>query len=184
VRAVLLLRLDGSPESVAGELKKMRAALAGAMARIEAATPAEEEALWEPRRLISPAAFRLRPDKLSDDVTVPRGRVGEAIRGFREIGRARRVPILAFGHLGDGNIHVNVMHDRRDPDETARALAAKGEITRLALSLGGVLSGEHGVGLVKAPYVSGQLGPVERRLMAGIKQAFDPHGIMNPGKGY
>jgi D-lactate dehydrogenase (cytochrome)/glycolate oxidase len=184
VRALLLLRLDGSSAAVAGDLKVLGAALAGAMALIEAVAPAEEELLWEPRRLINPASFRIRPDKLSDDVTVPRGTVGEAIRGYREIARARRVPILAFGHLGDGNIHVNVMHDGRDPDETARAQAAKAEITRLTLSLGGVLSGEHGVGLVKAPYISGQLGPVELRLMAEIKRAFDPRGIMNPGKGY
>ena len=149
-----------------------------------ATTPADEEALWEPRRLLNPASFRAAPDKINDDVTVPRGKLREAAAGVAAIAAELGVRILLFGHVGDGNLHVNIMHDAANADERNRAETARERILSLSLSLGGTLSGEHGVGLSKLPFIDRQLSPVERGLMARIKAAFDPCGIMNPGKAY
>ncbi|MFW5735129.1 MAG: FAD-binding oxidoreductase, partial [Oceanidesulfovibrio sp.] len=118
------------------------------------------------------------------DITLPRGKLLEGLVKIREIGRDAGLTILTFGHLGDGNIHVNIMHDASDAEERSRALAAKEHVLALTLSLGGSISGEHGVGLAKAAHVHKQLGPAERSLMAGVKHAFDPRNIMNPGKGW
>ncbi len=184
-RAVLLFKLDGGTDALRKDMDR----LAHVLKNTDPAYLAEgfgeerEEPLWELRRLVNPASFRLGPDKLSDDVTVPRGRVRDAVSGIRKIQEKLGLPILTFGHLGDGNLHVNIMYDA-GAGEKDRALAAKDEILGLALGLGGTLSGEHGVGLAKAPYVDRQIGPRERGLMRSVKQCFDPHGIMNPGKAY
>lgn len=185
-KAVLLLRADGSAEAVKADAARLTKALTGpgALHLETAATPASEKALWDVRGLINPASFSLAPDKLSDDATFPRGSLGEAILGIREIGARHGLLILIFGHLGDGNLHVNIMHDAKDAGEAARAAKAREEISGLTLSLGGSLSGEHGVGLSKLPFLDRQFAPAERALMRRVKAAFDPHGIMNPGKGY
>ena len=185
-RTALLLKLDGSGESVAAEAEQLRSVLAasGPVHLALGVGPDEEEPLWELRRRISPASFLVRPDKLADDITVPRGALGRALTGIREISRRLDVPILTFGHFGDGNIHVNIMHDARDTEEARRARDAKAAVTDLVLELNGSLSGEHGVGLIKAPYVHRQLTGLERHLMRRIKEQFDPLGILNPGKGF
>lgn len=186
VRAALLFRLDGDNAVLDAALDRLHE-------NVKACSPiwaavgkgsAEEEPLWAIRRSINPASFLVKPDKLSDDVTVPRGKLRTALEGIRTIATAHGLTILTFGHVGDGNIHVNIMHDAAAPEERAHALAAKGEVTDLILSLGGSLSGEHGIGLTKAPYVHRQLSPLERELMHGIKATFDPSNIMNPGKSF
>ena len=184
--AALLLRVDGSPEAVAADARLLAAATAkaGPIWSQAATTPAEEEILWEPRRLLNPASFKTAPDKISDDVTVPRGKLREAAAGVAAIGQELRVRILLFGHVGDGNLHVNIMHDAACTDERTRALTARERILMLCLKLRGTLSGEHGVGLSKLPFLDRQLSPVERGLMHRIKAAFDPCGIMNPDKAY
>lgn len=186
VRAALLFRLDGSRAALPLEVDRLAAAVRDAAPVWSAVGVGrdEEEPLWTIRRSINPASFLVKPDKMSDGVTVPRGRLREALEGIRAIAEARSLTILTFGHVGDGNIHVNIMHDASVTEEREHALAAKGEVTDLILSLGGTLSGEHGVGLTKAPYVHRQLSKLERGLMAQVKVAFDPHGIMNPGKAY
>jgi len=189
VQAVLLFRLDGSRAALAADLQRLRAALDDTAqsrpAWLEQGLGAqEEEPLWEIRRLINPASFRVAPNKISDDVTVPRGSLLPALTGIRAISGHCGLTILTFGHVGDGNIHVNIMHDAARGDEKQRAGQAKLAVMELILSLGGTLSGEHGIGLTKAPYVHRQLGEEERRLMRDIKSAFDPHGILNPGKAF
>jgi len=181
-----LFRLDGSRAALPLEVDRLAAAVRDAAPVWSAVGVGrdEEEPLWTIRRSINPASFLVKPDKMSDDVTVPRGRLREALEGIRAIAEARSLTILTFGHVGDGNIHVNIMHDASVTEEREHALAAKGEVTDLILSLGGTLSGEHGVGLTKAPYVHRQLSKLERGLMAQVKAVFDPHGIMNPGKAY
>lgn len=183
--AALLLRLDGSRAALAADLESLAAIL-----RQAAATHLEqglgsgrEEPLWELRRLINPASFRVRPDKLSDDVTVPRGRLAAALAGIRQAGADAGLPVLVFGHVGDGNLHVNIMHDAA-AGEDAAARKAKSAILDLVLSLGGTMSGEHGIGLAKAAYLPRQIGPAELALMRRIKDQFDPRHIMNPGKAY
>jgi len=185
-KAALLLAIDGSEEAVRADLSRLLRAvepLAPAFLQ-KARTPQDEEALWEPRRQINQGAYQYGPDKLSDDIAVPRGSVGEAVRRIREIGRALSLTILAFGHLGDGNLHVNIMHDASDPDQARRAQDAKQAVLEMTIALGGTISGEHGVGLTKLAWLSRMRGPETVAAMQAVKLALDPHGIMNPGKAY
>ena len=184
--AALFLRVDGSPEAVAADLKLLAAATApaGPVWTQAADSPGAEEALWELRRLLNPASFKAAPDKISDDVTVPRGRLRDAAAAIEAVAREMRVRILLFGHVGDGNLHVNIMHDAADQDERARALTARERILMLCLKLRGTLSGEHGIGLSKLPFFDRQIDPAQQELMRRVKAAFDPTGIMNPQKAY
>jgi D-lactate dehydrogenase (cytochrome)/glycolate oxidase len=184
--AALLVRLDGSAEAVAADLRRLGAVLAARTPLfVRTATDAAgQDALWEVRTTLNQASFQVAPDKLSDDVTVPRGLLRRAAAEIRAIAGGAGLPILVFGHVGDGNLHVNIMHHAHDPDERRRALAAREAILDLTLALRGTLSGEHGVGLSKLPFLDRQIGPAERGLMRRIKAVFDPHGIMNPGKAY
>ncbi|MFW5500808.1 MULTISPECIES: FAD-binding oxidoreductase [unclassified Maridesulfovibrio] len=179
---LLLLKIDGSAESVKTDLARIEDALRTvAVTFAEQGSGADQESLWELRRVISPAAFNLAPDKQGEDVAVPRGKVAEAIKGYHAIGEQLGVTVLCFGHLGDGNIHVSTMYDK-SAGEQEKALKAKQRIFSLTLDLGGTLSGEHGIGLTKAKYINMQLDKTQQRLMAGIKNTFDPLNIMNPGK--
>lgn len=184
--ALLLLKCDGRPHSLGEELALMRQALStvGPCFLAEARDPQAEDQLWEFRRLINQASFCLGRDKISEDVTLPRSKVAQGIAGIREIGRCHDLPILTFGHLGDGNIHTNIMFDAADERQAQAAAQAHDQVLDLVLGLGGVLSGEHGLGLTKRKYLERQVGPVERGLYVLIKRAFDPRGIMNPGKAY
>lgn len=184
-KAVLLVQVDGSPDNVARDVAIVADVLGQhGPACLETAQGEDEERLWELRRSINPASYTLGPDKMSDDVTVPRGQVGRAVGAIHGLAAKRGLRIMVFGHLGDGNLHVNIMHDGGNEDERANAAVAKAEVLKLVLDMGGTLSGEHGVGLTKLSHVGNQLTPLERELMAGVKAAFDPHGIMNPGKGF
>lgn len=179
---LLLLKIDGSAESVKTDLVRIEESLRGVeVTFVEKGSGDEQERLWELRRVISPAAFNLAPDKQGEDVAVPRGRVAEAIKGYHAIGEQLGVVVLCFGHLGDGNIHVSTMYDK-SAGEQEKALKAKLQIFQLTLELGGTLSGEHGIGLTKAKYLNMQLDKTQQRLMGGIKNIFDPLQIMNPGK--
>ncbi|WP_407944129.1 FAD-binding oxidoreductase [Maridesulfovibrio sp.] len=180
---LLLLKIDGSEESVSTDLGRIGKALDRVETTfMEKGAGADQERLWELRRVISPAAFNLAPDKQGEDVAVPRGKVAEAIEGYHAIGAELGVIVLCFGHLGDGNIHVSVMYDKSVPGQSENSLLAKKRIFQKTLDLGGTLSGEHGIGLTKAAYIGMQLGRAEQRLMNGIKRTFDPMNIMNPGK--
>lgn len=183
--ACLLIRVDGSEEGVAVDLKRLEAALrlADPMSLLTGRGD-DEDALWDVRRKISPSSFNLRPDKMGEDIAVPRGKVPEAVEACHRIGKDHNLPIMCFGHLGDGNIHVNIMHNASWDVEAKAAQAAKDEVFKTALALGGTISGEHGTGLTKKDYVALQLGEHERAVMLGIKGVFDPNGIMNPGKGW
>ncbi|WP_027189641.1 FAD-binding oxidoreductase [Fundidesulfovibrio putealis] len=185
-KAALLLAIDGSEEAVRADLSRLLRAVEPLRPAFlqKARTPQDEEALWEPRRQINQGAYQYGPDKLSDDIAVPRGSVGEAVRRIREIGRGLSLTILAFGHLGDGNLHVNIMHDASDADQARRALDAKQAVLEMTIALGGTISGEHGVGLTKLAWLSRMRGPEAVAAMQAVKFALDPHGIMNPGKAY
>jgi len=142
----------------------------------------DSERLWEARRNVSQSVYKLRPDKLSEDIVVPRSRMGEFI-GFLE-GLARRddIPMAAYGHAGDGNIHVNILFDEKIPGQWEKAQAAVKELFTKVLEMKGTLSGEHGVGVTKAPFIEMELSRPVLELMGRLKKAFDPKGILNPGK--
>ncbi len=183
--ALLLFAVDGNHEAiVASELDEI-AALArrcGASEIRIARTAEESAALWNARRSISPALARRRPNKLGEDISVPRSAIVPMVRAIREIAARHALPIPVFGHAGDGNLHPNILCDRRDAQEMVRVRLAAREIFEAALALGGTLSGEHGIGLLKKQFMEEDLGAGTLALMRRIKDAVDPAGIMNPGK--
>ena len=183
-QALLLIEIDGREESISSQAESILQTLERLEATgIRMASSAQEaDELWKARRAISPALFRLKPNKINEDIVVPRDKIPEAIERFQEIGSRLGLLIVSFGHAGDGNIHVNVMYDAENPEEDAKAKTAVNDIFRTVMALGGTLSGEHGVGLTKAPYLSMELDPVSIALMKKIKHLFDPNNILNPGK--
>ena len=183
--AFLLLEVDGEREVVEVQSRKLGEFLAaetGLLAVRAAGDEAEAEALWAARRAISPAAFQLKPDKLGEDVVVPRSRIPELVEYAAELAQTHGLPIFTFGHAGDGNIHVNIMLDQANRDEIERAETAKRLLFAKVLALAGTLSGEHGVGITKADYLALEVDAHGLAVMAGLKRFFDPQNILNPGK--
>ncbi len=182
--AALLIKLDGGREALSSDLARLEAVLekAGPVHMQKGLGKDQEEPLWEVRRLINPASFQMAPDKLADDIAVPRGKVARALAGIEAVSAEVGLPILTFGHLGDGNIHVNVMYDAATQSD--RAMAAKERVLDVVLDLGGTMSGEHGIGMLKRSYIDRQVGERELDLMRRVKAVFDPTNIMNPGKAY
>jgi len=184
VNAILLIDIDGREASVKTETSLVeKIALENKLLRvITAKTPNERDTLWEVRRVISPALYNIAPFKINEDICVPRSRILEALRRIAEI--HKRYPALKvanFGHIGDGNIHVNIMHEE---GEQQKMMAEKmiEEILRTTVELGGTISGEHGIGNVKSAFLSLEIPPQELRIMKDIKHLLDPKGILNPGK--
>ena len=120
--------------------------------------------------------------EINEDVVVPRSKVPELVSSIEEIGRRNSTFVANFGHAGDGNIHVNFVVDRDDPQQIARARKCVAETFQLSVDLGGTISGEHGIGYVKSPYMGFALDAATIDIMKAIKNAFDPNGILNPGK--
>jgi glycolate oxidase len=182
--ALLLMAVDGHPREVAERAAAMARFCReqGARPVMQAKTAPEAESLWRARRAISPALFKIKPQKVSEDVAVPLSAIPALVTGLEEISRQRGLPILCYGHAGDGNIHINIMYDRHVPQERDQVGPAVTELFALVRQLQGTLSGEHGVGLTKAPYLGLELSPEAIALQKRIKQVFDPNNIMNPGK--
>ncbi|MFW6112986.1 MAG: FAD-binding oxidoreductase, partial [Thermodesulfobacteriota bacterium] len=184
VTALLLFMVDGHPKDVAARAKLLGEICKKAKSPLllTAKDDAEAERLWAARRAISPATFKVKPHKVSEDVAVPLGAIARLVTGAEKIARQRHLPIICFGHAGDGNIHVNIMFDQTRPRERSAAHAATEDLFALVRRLQGTLSGEHGIGLTKAPYLGLELSDAALALQRRLKQAFDPHNIMNPGK--
>ncbi|MBU4232435.1 MAG: FAD-binding protein [Proteobacteria bacterium] len=182
--ALLLMAVDGHPRDVEDRATRMARFCReqGANPVLRAKTPEEAEGLWRARKVISPALLKVKPHKVSEDVAVPLGAIPALIAGLQEISRRRGLIIPSYGHAGDGNIHVNVLYDRQVPGEREMANLAVEDIFTIVRKLNGTLSGEHGIGLTKAPYLGMELSEAAMALQRRIKQAFDPHNIMNPGK--
>ncbi len=185
VEATLLIETDGNDE--AAVLREIEAVAAicrqcGARQVNVAGNEAERSQLWKARRSVAPALARKTPNKLGEDITVPRSEIPEAIRRLKVISAKYGLPIVIFGHAGDGNLHPNILFDKRDKKQWAKVEQMVAEEFALALELGGTLSGEHGVGKLKRPYMEKALGPVSIRIQKDIKQALDPLNILNPGK--
>ena len=142
----------------------------------------EAEELWLARKSAGSVAARLRTNNVSEDVAVPISKVPHLLTGISTIVHNYQLPFVIFGHAGDGNLHPKVMFNGSDPDQVKRAGKAVDEIFRLTCELGGTLTGEHGIGLSKAPYMTLEHDPVEMDMMCKIKKIFDPNNILNPGK--
>jgi glycolate oxidase len=185
VEASLLIETDGTDEAtVEREIQSIAAICQqrGARRVKVAANEGERASLWKARRSVSPALARKAPNKLGEDITVPRSAIPEAIRRLKGISAKHGLPIVIFGHAGDGNLHPNILFDKRDPEQWKKVELMVAEEFAMALELGGTLSGEHGVGMLKRPYMETALGAVSIQIQKSIKQAFDPLNILNPGK--
>ncbi|MBI3967866.1 MAG: FAD-binding protein [Chloroflexi bacterium] len=182
--AILVVDVDGEPAGLDGQMTTLAEVVArqGPSDLVAARDAHESDELWAARRAISSSLGRLRPNKIGEDISVPRSAVPVAIRRIQEIGRRHGLTIAIFGHAGDGNLHPNILCDRRDQEEMARVHAAIAEIFELAIEVGGALSGEHGIGLDKKEYLGKNVDPVALRLMRELKGLLDPNGILNPGK--
>jgi glycolate oxidase len=182
--AMLIIEVDGVPGAVLEEADRVATAClrAGALDVQRATTTAERDQIWEARREMSYALRALAPRKINHDVVVPRGRVPQLFELIERLRSQYQLLIPAFGHAGDGNIHVNLMVDPADTDEMRRAEQAERELFEGVVALEGSISGEHGIGFAKAPYLGLELSPDVIALMARVKHAFDPRGILNPGK--
>jgi glycolate oxidase len=173
----LLIEVDGAKESVSGEAERVEQACRryGAIEVGRAADAEGRERLWKLRRSISPALRQVNPVKINEDIVVPRTRLPEMLAFLADLASRLRLKIVNFGHAGDGNVHVNVMISGTDEEELA-------EVFRKTVALGGTISGEHGVGIAKAPFLEMEVGPLGVSVMKRLKNCFDPNGILNPGK--
>ena len=138
--------------------------------------------LWKARKSISPALYKYAPDKINEDIVVPRSRIPDMVGKIAELKEKTGLTMASFGHAGDGNIHFNIMLDKQNSDDLKKAEDAVLSVFDYTLELGGTISGEHGIGITKSPYIKKEVGEVELTLMKKIKRAFDPNGILNPGK--
>ena len=187
-QALLLIEVDGDEHTVEEQGSKLLDMLADRQRypEILEVRPAQNEQqvedLWKARRSISPATFQLKPHKISEDVVVPRNRIAALVNFTEKLSQELGITILTFGHAGDGNIHVNIMIDKDDPVESEKGQSAKQKLFEHVMSLSGTLSGEHGVGLTKAPFLALELDDTALEVMQNLKRLFDPNNILNPGK--
>ena len=185
VEAILIVETDGADEVFVSKEMEAVASICkahGARQVKIASDELERTNLWEARRSVTAALARRSPNKLGEDITVPRSAIPEAVRRLKAISQKYGLPVVIFGHAGDGNLHPNILFDKRDPAQWARVIQMVKEEFNTALELGGTLSGEHGVGSLKRPYMEQALGPLSIEIQKRIKQALDPLNILNPGK--
>lgn len=182
--AMLLIEVDGDGAylEAATEAVASAAHVDGLIELRRARTDEETRALWAARKALSPALRKVAPKKINEDVVVPVSRMAELIGGLEALSKRYGIAIVNFGHAGNGNIHVNLLADPDDKRQMAVIDECLNAVFALVLQLGGTLSGEHGVGLVKKEYVGLEIEPGTLALMRRIKAQFDPKGILNPGK--
>jgi glycolate oxidase len=181
---MLLVDVDGAAAAVAAQREVVAAVCReGGAAEVRvAAGPAEIQALWRARRAVSSSFGRLRPNKLGEDISVPRSAIPAMVHAVEEIAARYDLIIPLFGHIGDGNLHPNILCDLRDPAEMRRVAEAARAIFDAAVARGGTLSGEHGIGLLKRDFLSVGVDGAALDLMRRIKAEVDPRGSLNPGK--
>jgi glycolate oxidase len=183
-RAVLLIEVDGDRDLIEKQAARIHELIKplGLVQFRAARDNAESEELWRVRRLVSPSLRDINPTKYNEDIVVPRSKVPDVIRTIEKIQQKYDIPIVNFGHAGDGNIHVNIMIDKEIPGMEEKAQSAIRDVFQAALDLNGTMSGEHGVGLSKAPFIELELSPDQIAAMKAVKHALDPNNILNPGK--
>ena len=182
--AMLLIDADGDDDTLPNVLHALAQAAEGdgLLALDVAMDGSAREQLWAARRALSPALKSIAPGKINEDVVVPVSRIPDLVAGVQALSARFALPIVTFGHAGNGNLHVNILYHPDDAGENARAQAALPEVFALTLALGGTLSGEHGIGLAKRDFMAQAFTPATLATMRAIKRALDPDGILNPGK--
>lgn len=182
--AMLMIEVDGSAACIEQDAQRVAATadIDGCLEVMVADSEEKVAALWALRKALSPTLRTVAPKKINEDVVVPVSHIPELISGLQQLGTKHAITIVNFGHAGNGNIHVNLLVNPDDDEEMARAEACLAEVFALVLKLEGTLSGEHGIGMVKRDFVALEIDPVTLELMQKIKQQFDPHSILNPGK--
>ncbi|WP_198266290.1 FAD-binding oxidoreductase [sulfur-oxidizing endosymbiont of Gigantopelta aegis] len=189
--AMLMVEIDGSEKALDEDLEAIIKAAKnngqknnGCLEVKQAQSAQEIKALWETRKALSPALRKIAPKKINEDVVVPVSRIPELIDGLDKLSQKYGIPIVNFGHAGNGNIHVNLLTDPDDAQLQIKAHDCLQEVFELVLDLEGTLSGEHGIGLVKKEYVGKELDAISLAYMQAIKEQFDPQNILNPGKSF
>lgn len=183
-QAVLLIEQDGAPEVVERDIERIEKLCIenGAFKVSVAKTEAEANDLMTARRASLSALSRLKPTTILEDATVPRSEIANMVKSIGEIAEKYKLTICTFGHAGDGNLHPTCLTDARNEAEIKRVELAFEEIFKRAVELGGTITGEHGVGAMKLPYLHLKVGEAGIEAMRNIKRSLDPHNIMNPGK--
>ncbi|HSG27368.1 MAG TPA: FAD-linked oxidase C-terminal domain-containing protein [Candidatus Krumholzibacterium sp.] len=182
-RSHLFIEVDGTPEAAESQQEKLEYYCRDRGLQLSSARdPEKRETLWELRRSISPSLARRGITKINEDVSLPLGSLGRAVSFIHETAARHGLDCYIFGHCGDGNLHVNIMTDRRDRSEIERAGRFVDELFRETVSMGGTLSGEHGIGITKNEYLGVLFSGQELALQAGIRRAMDPQSRLNPGK--
>ncbi len=180
---LLLIEIDGHPLAVQEELVEVENLLTDMGVEVKVArTKEEEENLWAARRALGPAISKLGSGKVNEDIVVPRSKLAEYIPAVNRLAARYNLICAIFGHIGDGNLHVNFMFDKSNPEEVAKVEKAVEELFKLTVDFGGSITGEHGVGITKKPFLKLQLGDVGIELVKGVKKLFDPKNLFNPGK--
>ena len=181
--AFLLIDVDGNEKNVANDISRIdilcreNSALNTSIAK----TDDERNVLWDVRRSVSPSLYKIASMKFNDDVCVPRSKVREVLKRVYELGKIYSIQVAAFGHIGEGHIHLNVIYDDgKEMDLSVHNLVS--QILKEVVSIGGTITSEHGVGDAKAEFIGLELAPHEIEIMKDLKKMFDPKGIMNPGK--
>lgn len=182
--AMLLIEADGDEDTLPFALQALADAAEGdgLLSLDVAADGLARDRLWAARKALSPALRTIKPGKINEDVVVPVSRIPELVAAMETLSQQAQLPIVCFGHAGNGNLHVNIMYDDGDAAETARAQAAMPRIFESVLALGGTLSGEHGIGVAKRPFMAQAFDAATLAAMRAVKAALDPDGILNPGK--
>ena len=183
-RAILIIEVDGDVQVLDRQVQQIFAVIEpfGILHTRIAETEEESEEIWQVRRIVSPSLRKVNPDKFNEDIVVPRSKVPDMIRALERISRDYGVPIVNFGHAGDGNIHVNVMVDLKEDGMAEKIDKVMDEVFSAAVKLKGAISGEHGIGTSKAKYMQMELDIATISYMQRIKAALDPNNILNPGK--
>ena len=181
--ALLLIDVDGNERNVVNDISKIENICKenNALEALIAKTDDEQKAFWDIRRSISPSLFKIASMKFNDDFCVPRSKVREVLKKVYELSKTYSIQVAAFGHIGEGHVHLNVIYDGgKEIDLSVHDLISK--VLKEVVSVGGTITAEHGVGDTKSEFVKLELSPHEIEIMKGLKKMFDPKGIMNPGK--
>ena len=184
IQALLIIELDGSHTQVEKDAQNIQKLCSsyGALDVLIAKDQIQAQELWNARKALSPALYKIANNKINEDIVVPVDKIPEMVQITQEIQKTSNLKVVSFGHAGDGNIHCNIMYDKTDENESKRAQDAVATLFNATLKLGGTITGEHGVGITKMKYLPQETGETQIELMKGIKKVFDPLNILNPGK--